>query len=141
MGRIITDRWSVNERDRSIMQLDQVTDAELSILQFLWEHGEAGTRQITLFLYNEATGPKMSSAQKLIERLEAKGCIERHRIKKRLHRFRALAGQEEYLRSRLQALADRVCDGTLIPLATSLVRTKGLTKQQREELRNLINEL
>jgi len=123
------------------MQLDQVTDAELSILQFLWEHGEASTREITVFLYQEVSGPKMSSAQKLIERLEGKGCVGRDRSKKRSHRFRALANQDEFLRSRLQALADRVCDGTLVPLATSLVRTKGLSRKEREELRKLINEL
>ena len=123
------------------MQLGQVTDAELSILQFLWERGEASTREITIFLYNEVSGPKMSSAQKFIERLENKGCIERRRIKKRIHRFRALATQEEYIQSRLQALADRVCDGTLVPLATSLVRSKGLTKKEREQLRKLISEL
>jgi len=123
------------------MQLDQVTDAELSILQFLWEKGEASTRELTIFLYNEVSGPKMSSAQKFIERLEAKGCVERRRIKKRIHRFRALATQEEFLRARLQALADRVCDGTLVPLATSLMRSKGLSRKEREELRKLISEL
>ena len=123
------------------MQLDQVTDAELSILQFLWEHGEASTREITVFLYDEVSGPKMSSAQKLIERLEAKGCVERDRSQRRAHRFRALATQDEFLRSRLQALADRVCDGTLVPLATSLVRTKGLSRKERDELRKLINDI
>ncbi len=123
------------------MQLDQVTDAELSILQFLWEHGEASTREITIFLYKEVTGAKMSSAQKLIERLEAKGCIGRDRSQRRAHRFRALASREEFLRSRLQVLADRVCDGTLVPLATSLVRSKGLSRKEREELRKLINDL
>jgi predicted transcriptional regulator len=123
------------------MQLDQVTDVELSILQFLWEREEASTREITLFLYNEISGSKMSSAQKFIERLENKGCIERRRIKKRIHRFRALATQEQYIQARLQVLADRVCDGTLVPLATSLVRSKGLTKKEREQLRKLISEL
>jgi hypothetical protein len=28
-----------------MMRIDQVTDSELSILQFLWEHGEAINRQ------------------------------------------------------------------------------------------------
>ena len=123
------------------MQLEQVTDVELSILQYLWEHGEASTRELTVYLYNEISGAKMSSAQKFIERLENKGCIERIRLKKRIHRFRPLATQEQFLQARLQALADRVCDGTLIPLATSLVRSKGLTKKEREQLRKLISEL
>ena len=58
-----------------MMRPDQITDAELSILQFLWARGEATTREITLALYDEVTDPKMSSAQKLIERLEGKGCV------------------------------------------------------------------
>ena len=57
------------------MRIDQITDTELSILQFLWEHGEAITREITIAIYGEVTEAKISSVQKLIERLEAKGCV------------------------------------------------------------------
>ena len=59
----------------------------------------------------------------------------------RAHRFRPLVSQEQFLRSRLQALADRVCDGTLVPLMTTLVRSKGLSRKEREELRKLIGDL
>ena len=48
--------------------------------------------------------------QKLLERLRAKGCVERDRSE-RAHGFRPLVTQEDFLRSRLQALADRLCDG------------------------------
>jgi BlaI family transcriptional regulator, penicillinase repressor len=123
-----------------MMQPEQITDAELSILQFLWQQGEATTREITVALYAEVTDPKMSSVQKLIERLEGKGCVRRNRSQ-RAHRFRPLVSREQFLRSRLQALADRVCDGTLLPLVTTLVRSKGLSRKQREELRKLIDDL
>ncbi len=122
-----------------MMRIDQITDSELSILQFLWEHGEAINREITLAIYGEATEAKSSSVQKLIERLEAKGCIGRDRSQ-RTHRFRALISQKQYLRGRLQALADRVCDGTLVPLVLTLVQSKGLSRKEREELRRLIGE-
>ena len=92
-----------------MMRIDQVTDSELSILQFLWEHGKAINPEITLAMYGEATEAKSSSVQKLIERLEAKGCIGRDRSQ-RTHRFRASISREQYLRGRLQVLADRVCD-------------------------------
>jgi BlaI family penicillinase repressor len=123
-----------------MMQPEQITDAELSILQFLWQQGEATTREITVALYAEVTDPKMSSVQKLIERLEGKGCVRRNRSQ-RAHRFRPLVSREQFLRSRLQALADRVCDGTLLPLVTTLVRSKGLSPKQREDLRKLIDDL
>ena len=122
------------------MKLDKITDGELSILQVLWERGEAGSREITEELYEEVTDPKMASVQKLIERLEAKGCVERDRSE-RAHRFRPLVSHAQFLRSRLQALADRLCDGTLAPLVTTLLQSKGLSRSEKEQLRKLIREL
>ncbi len=122
------------------MRLDRITDGELSILQVLWERGEATSREITAAVHEEVTDPKMASVQKLVERLEAKGCVERDRSA-RAHRFRPLVSHEEFLRSRLQALADRLCEGALVPLVTTLLRSGQLPKSQREQLRILIDEL
>ena len=121
-------------------KLDQITDGELAILRVLWQHGVATTREIAEAVYPEVTDPKMASVQKLIERMEGKGCVERDRSE-RAHRFRALVGQEEFLRSRLQSLADRVCDGELVNLMTTLVRSKGISRDERQQLRKLIDEL
>jgi predicted transcriptional regulator len=122
------------------MKLDQITNGELSILQVLWDRREATSREIAALLYEEVTDPKISSVQKLIERLEAKGCVERDRTE-RAHRFRSRVSHEQFLRSRLQALADRLCDGALAPLVTTLLRSKGLSRSEREELRKLIGGL
>ncbi len=122
------------------MKLDRITDGELSILQVLWERGEATTRQLTTALYEEVTDPKMATVQKLTERLEAKGCVERDRSE-RAHRFRPLVSHEQFLHSRLQALADRLCDGGLAPLVTTLLRSKGISRHDREQLRKLTDNL
>ena len=122
------------------MKLDRITDGELSILQVLWERGEATSREITTALHEDVTDPKMASVQKLIERLEAKGCVRRDRSE-RAHRFFPLVSHEQFLRSRLQALADRLCEGTLVPLVTTLLRSQRLPKKEREQLRNLIDDL
>jgi BlaI family transcriptional regulator, penicillinase repressor len=120
------------------MKLDRITDGELSILQVLWDRGEATSRDITTALHEEVTDPKMASVQKLIERLEAKGCVERDRSE-RAHRFRPLVSHEQFLRSRLQALADRLCEGAIVPLVTTLLRSKRLPKKEREQLRQLVD--
>ena len=122
------------------MKLDQITNAELSILQALWHRGEATSREIADALYDDVTDPKLSSAQKLIERLVAKGCVARDRSQ-RAHRFRPLVSQEDFMRSRLQALADRLCEGALAPLVTTLLRSKGLSRKDRDELRRLVSDL
>ena len=122
------------------MKLDQITDGELSILQVLWQRGEATTREITAAVYEEVTDSKMASAQKLLERLEAKGCVQRDRSQ-RAHRFRPLVSHEQFLRSRLEALADRLCDGALAPLVTTLLRSTGLSRSERDQLRELAGDL
>jgi BlaI family transcriptional regulator, penicillinase repressor len=122
------------------MKLDRITDGELSILQVLWDRGEATSREITAAVHDEVTDPKMASVQKLIERLEAKGCVRRDRSE-RAHRFRALVSHEQFLRSRLQALADRLCEGAIAPLMATLLRSERLPKGEREELRRLIDDL
>jgi BlaI family transcriptional regulator, penicillinase repressor len=122
------------------MKLDRITDGELSILQVIWERGEATSREITAALHEDVTDPKMASVQKLIERLESKGCVERDRSE-RAHRFRPLVSHEQFLQSRLQSLADRLCEGALAPLVTTLLRSERLPKKDREELRTLVEGL
>lgn len=122
------------------MKLDQITDAELSILEVLWKNGEATTRQISSALYQEVTDPKMATVQKLIERLEAKGGVARDRSE-RAHRFRPLVSHAEFLHSRLQSLADRLCDGALTPLLTTLLQSKAISRSERKRLRKLVSDL
>jgi len=122
------------------MKLDQVTETELSILQVLWEGREATTREIAEALYDEVTDPKVASVQKLIERLEAKGCVERDRSE-RAHRFRPLVTRDEFLQDRLQAMADRLCSGSLAPLMSALVESRDVPKGDRQKLRSLIEKL
>ncbi len=65
-------------------KLDQITDGELAILRILWERNVATTREIAEAIYPEVNDPKMASVQKLIERMEGKGCVERDRGERRI---------------------------------------------------------
>ena len=122
------------------MKFDSITDGELSILQVIWEQSDPTSRDITLALYEEATDSKVASVQKLLERLESKGFIARDRSE-RAHRFRALVTHEQFLQNQLSAVADRLCDGAVAPLVTTLLKSKDLSRKQRNELRDLIDEL
>ena len=122
------------------MKLEQVTETELSILQVIWERAEPTSREIAESLYEEVNDPKLSSVQKLLERLEAKGCIERDRGE-RAHRFRSLVSKDEFVEYRLQALADRLCEGSMAPLMSTLLNSKGISKREQTELRKLIDQL
>ncbi len=122
------------------MNIEQVTDGELSILEVIWDQTDPTSRDIALATYKQVSDSKMATVQKLLERLEAKGCVARDRSE-RAHRFRALVSHEDFLQNRLRALADRLCDGAIAPLVTTLLRSKRLSKKNRDQLRQLIDKL
>jgi predicted transcriptional regulator len=95
---------------------------------------------LTDLLYPEGTGSQYATVQKLLDRLEAKGCVGRDR-EVWPHVFRATVAREELIGRRLQATADKLCDGSLAPLLTHLVRRSELTADERQSLRSLLDEL
>jgi predicted transcriptional regulator len=121
-------------------QFPDLPDAELSVLQALWDHGPATIRQLTDDIYPQGTDAHYSTVQKLLDRLEAKGCITRNRDSW-AHTFQAVLGRNELIGHRLEAMAEKLCGGSLTPLLTNLVRSKRLTARERREIRKLMEEL
>jgi predicted transcriptional regulator len=117
-----------------------ITDAELAVLQHLWDQGPATIRQLTDVLYTPGTTAHYATVQKLLERLESKGCVSRDRDSQ-VHVFSAAISREDLIGRRLRAVAEKLCGGSLTPLLTHLVRTTRLTARERQELRGLIEEL
>jgi predicted transcriptional regulator len=117
-----------------------VTDAELVVLQVLWSQGPATIRQLTEAIYPDSGPAYYATVQKLLERLEGKNCIRRERTEG-AHVFSAILGPEELIGRRLRAMAEKLCGGSLTPLLTHLVKAERLTAKQRQELRALIDEL
>ncbi len=115
-----------------------VTDAELGVLQALWDGGPMTIRQLTDRLYPGGGTAQYATVQKLLERLEAKECVSRERTAG-AHVFGAALGREELIGRRLQDVAEKLCGGSITPLLTHLVRTRRLTARERRELRDLID--
>jgi predicted transcriptional regulator len=117
-----------------------VTDAELAVLQLLWDGGPATIRQLTDVLYPGGGAAQYGTVQKLLDRLELKGCVRRDRTPA-AHTFAAAIEREDLIGRRLQDMAEKLCGGSLTPLLTHLVRTRRLSARERQELRDLIDEL
>jgi predicted transcriptional regulator len=117
-----------------------VTEAELAILQLLWDHGPATIRRLTDALYPGGGAAQYGTVQKLLDRLESKGCVRRNRSAA-AHTFTAIVDRQEIIGRRLRDVAEKLCGGSLTPLLTHLVRTRTLSAREREELRALIEEL
>jgi BlaI family transcriptional regulator, penicillinase repressor len=116
-----------------------VTEAELALLQALWDEGPATIRQLVERVYQQTGTSVYATVQKLLDRLEAKECVHRDRGGP-VHVFRSAIDREELIGRRLRAVADSLCGGSLSPLLTHLVEGRGLSERERRELRTLIEK-
>jgi predicted transcriptional regulator len=117
-----------------------VTEAELAVLRRLWDGGPATIRQLAEGVYGQDGASAYATVQKLLDRLEAKGFVARDRAGA-VHVFRASIGRDELIGRRLRAVADTLCEGSLTPLLTQLVRGRRLSDQERQALRDLVEQL
>ena len=116
-----------------------ITDAELAVLQVLWEEGPQPIRRITEMLYPAGKAAQYATVQKLLERLESKECVTRDRTAA-VHVFAASLGRDELVGRRLQAVAEKLCGGSWTPLLTHLVQGQRLSERDRHMLRQLIHD-
>ena len=119
---------------------EDVTPTELAVLQVLWDRSRATRRQVTDTLYPGGGDAHYGTVQKLLERLQAKGCVRHDRADGVLV-FSATLDREALIGRRLRDLADKLCDGSLTPLLTHLVRSRPLKPREVEELQALLDEL
>ncbi len=117
-----------------------VTDAELAVLQVLWEEGPLPIRRLVDVLYPGGKTAQYATVQKLLERLEAKGCVVRDRAVA-VHVFAAAIDREELVGRHLRQVAEKLCGGSWTPLLTHLVNTEQLSSKDRQALRQLIDDL
>jgi predicted transcriptional regulator len=118
----------------------EITDTELSLLTQLWQRPSATVPELTEALYGNNQPALLATVRKLLDRMEAKGCVSRDRAKWP-HHYSAAVKREELAGNRLQAAADELFDGDLAPLLTHLVRSERLTAKDRENLRQVLDEL
>ena len=118
----------------------EITDTELSLLNELWQRPSATVQELTEALYGNTAPALLATVRKLLDRLEAEGCVDRDRTHWP-HHYRAVLKRDELAGKRLQAAADELFDGDLAPLLTHLVRSKKLTPEDRANLRTMLDEL
>ena len=98
-------------------------------------------RQIAEALHGpRAAAARYPTVQKQLERLEAKGFVNRDRSLM-VHLFSAAVGREELVGRKLDAVVDGLCDGSLSPVLTHLLRAAKLSDAERDELRALIEQI
>lgn len=118
-----------------------VTDAELSVLQVLWGSEGCTQRQLAEAVYpHKPLAGAQATVAKLLERLEAKECVERRRGDGP-QVFHATIDRNALIGWRLQTVANQLCEGSLSPLLTTLVKAGTLSTRERKELASLLTQV
>ncbi len=117
-----------------------VTEAELAILQVIWEVGPTTVRQLTDRLYPTAGPSGHTTVHKLLERLETKGFVLRDRGGP-VQLIKATISREALIDHRAQALADALCGGSLLSLLSHLVDPRRLRAKDRMDLHQFFDHL
>lgn len=113
------------------------TDAELDVLKVLWDGGPATIRALTDRLYPDGGTAYYATVQKLLERLEGKGCVRRDR-RDRVHVYRASVERADLISRRLRETARDLCAGSMTPLLTHLVEGADLAPEDLRRLGDLV---
>jgi predicted transcriptional regulator len=117
-----------------------VTEAELAILRVLWDEGPATVRALIERLY-PAGGPSAhATIRKLLERLEAKGCIVRE-TGGPVQVIAAAVRREDLIERRVQSVADQLCGGSIASLLTKLIDARKMPARERRALRDYLDRL
>jgi predicted transcriptional regulator len=115
---------------------DAPSEAELAVLQVLWDRGVATRRDVTDVLYPSGGPAHYTTVQKLLERLERKGYVRRANGDP-VRTFAAVVSRDELIHQRLLDVA-KLCGGSLAPLLMNLVRDRPLTSVELDQLREFV---
>jgi len=117
-----------------------VTDAELSVLVFLWDHGPAVVREIAHGLYSTNTPSYHATVNSLLDQLDAKGFVTRDRTGF-AHVFRATIDRSALVGKQLEQIAASHFGGSLAPMLLTLADKVKLSRRDRETLRKIVENI
>jgi predicted transcriptional regulator len=121
------------------MSHPSLANAELAVMELLWEQSPLTARDIREELYQSANKAQHGTVQRLLQRLEDKGFVERDRDLP-VHLFSPAVSREAYAGSQLETLAAKLTGGSLAPLITHLMDEKRLSRKEIDELRRILEQ-
>ena len=120
--------------------LPRPTDAELGILNVLWERGPSTVRDVHEVLYRDE-GSGYTTALKLLQIMHGKGLVVRD-DSERAHVFRAAFSKESTQKRFLVDIVQRVFGGSSSQLVLQALGGRPrATREEVEEIRALLDKI
>ena len=121
------------------MSIERLTNAELAIMELLWDTQPLTARQVREQLYASSKTSQHGTVQRLLQSLEGKGFVKRD-PRLGVNLFSSLVTREAYGGRQLESLAEKLTGGSIAPLLTHLLDEKKLDRAEIDRLRRLLEE-
>jgi len=115
-----------------------LANAELSVMELLWDHGALTARQVQDRLYGESDRSQHGTVQRLLQRLEDTDLVKREKAGA-ANAFSACISREEYAGSQLESLIERLTGGSIAPLLAHLIDQRRLGRAELRRLREILD--
>lgn len=119
--------------------LQKPTEAELEILQVLWEHGPSPVR----FVNDELSGKRevgYTTTLKLMQIMHEKGLVNRN-TDARSHIYEAAIGRDETRRNLLDNFVDNVFSGSAMSLVMQALGHHKASPEELDQIKDLIEKM
>ena len=119
-----------------------LANAELAVMELLWDHGAMTARQVQDRLYGASDRSQHGTVQRLLQRLEGKDFVRRESTRDRAtpaNTFAPRLSRAEYAGAQLETLAERLTGGSIAPLLSNLIDRKRLSRAELRRLRELLD--
>lgn len=121
------------------MKQPPLANSELAIMDLLWSNERLTARQIREQLYAHSSKAQHGTVQRLLQRLEEKGYIERDNSQF-VHQFMAKVTRQAYAGKQLESLASKLTAGSIAPLITHLVEESKISSDDIEQIKAILDE-
>ena len=121
------------------MKQPPLANSELAIMDLLWSNERLTARHIREQLYSRSSKAQHGTVQKLLQRLEEKGYIERD-SSQFVHQFMAKVSRQTYAGKQLESLASKLTAGSFAPLITYLVEESKISSDDIEQIKAILDE-
>ena len=120
---------------------DDITDAELAVMEVLWNREEGATvRELVLAIYGRHEHSLHGGVKSFLDRLIEKGYVKADKSGF-AHRFFAAVTRQQYVGRQLKRMAQSHFGGSFTPMLLSLVEQARLSKKDRAAIEKMIENM
>ena len=119
--------------------IPQISESELEVMKVLWNI-KSGTSSQIVDILSKSTDWKPKTIQTLITRLVSKDAIEVDKSNKKSYVYYPKLKEDEYKNSASTSFLEKLYNGSINMMIASFKKKKKMSKDDIEELKNLLDE-